>query len=118
MKEKCKIRCGNIDKEFLEYTELNKRELQYRMTEKFKNSLTVLNTISEKLDEMEIIRELEVEQIKEIAKKELKKATKFLADLNIEEIIQVEELLEIETRLERLKIPSPPSPHLFKKKRK
>ena len=118
MKEKCKIRYGNIDKEFLEYTELNKRELQYRMTEKFKNSLTVLNTISEKLDEMEIIRELEVEQIKEIAKKELKKATKFLADLNIEEIIQVDELLEIETRLERLKIPSPPSPHLFKKKRK
>ena len=59
---------------------MNKRELQYRMTEKFKNSLTVLKTISEKLDEMEIIRELEVEQIKEIAKKELKKIEKEESD--------------------------------------
>lgn len=50
------------------------------MTEKFKNSLTVLKTISEKLDEMEIIRELEVEQIKEIAKKELKKIEKEESD--------------------------------------
>ena len=59
--EKCKIMCVNIDKEFLEYIELNKKELQCRIIEKFKDGLTVLKKISEKIEKMEIIREPEVE---------------------------------------------------------
>ena len=69
LKEKRKIMCVNIDKELLEYIELNKKELENIMSEKFKDSLTVLKTISEKIKQIEIIRKLEVEQIKEIAKK-------------------------------------------------
>ena len=35
LKVKCKITCVNKDKEFLEYVTLNKKEIQYRVIEKF-----------------------------------------------------------------------------------
>ena len=42
LKEKCKTKYANIDEELLKYIELNKKELDYMMIEKFKDSLTVL----------------------------------------------------------------------------
>ena len=44
MKEKCKIKCVNIEEELLKYIDLNKKELDHMMIEKLKDSLTVLKT--------------------------------------------------------------------------
>ena len=41
MKEKCKIACINVDNEILECLEWNKKELQYRMIKKCRDSLAV-----------------------------------------------------------------------------
>ena len=79
----------------LKYIELNKIELDYMMIEKFRDSLTVLKTILEEIEKIEIIRKLEIEEIEEIVEKELTK-------LEIEKIDELEKLQE-KLRLRKIK---------------
>ena len=57
MKEKCKITCINVDNEILECLEWNKKELQYRMIKKCRDSLVVFKKTSEETEKKEITRE-------------------------------------------------------------
>ena len=49
--------CINVDNEILEYIEWNKKELQYRMIKKCRDSLVVFKKTSEETEKMEITRE-------------------------------------------------------------
>lgn len=60
LKKKVKRKSDDIDNESSKYIKLNKIELSYMMIREFKDNLTVLKEI----EELEIIRELEIEQIK------------------------------------------------------
>lgn len=91
------------------------KELRFRTTKnRFSNSLNSIKKET-KLRELRKITtkginnrdrlETEVKEKEELQMQGESEATKLLADLNIEDGIQVDELLEIETNLQRLKIP-------------
>ena len=72
-----------------------------------------LNSIEEEIELREIIRkkineidslETEIKDVKELKIEGESKATKLLADLNFDKGVHVDEIIEIEIRLEKLKI--------------
>ena len=67
LKEKGKIKRNVIDEEFSKYIELNKTELDYMMIKKSKDSITL-----EDMEKVKIIKGLQIEEIKEMAKNKLK----------------------------------------------
>ena len=67
LKEEGKIKRNVIDEEFSKYIELNKTELDYMMIKKSKDSITL-----EDMEKVKIIKGLQIEEIKEMAKNELK----------------------------------------------
>ena len=70
LKEEGKIKSNDIENEFLKCIKLNERKLRYVMIKKLKDKLTSLKTILKEMEELEMIRQLEIEQIDKI-KKEL-----------------------------------------------
>ena len=66
-KEEGKIKRNVIDEEFSKYIELNKTELDYMMIKKSKDSITL-----EDMEKVKIIKGLQIEEIKEMAKNKLK----------------------------------------------
>ena len=54
------------------YIKLNKTKLGFMMIKKFKDSLTDLKTILDKIDKIKIIKRLETNQIEETTNRELK----------------------------------------------
>ena len=67
LKEEGKIERNVIDEEFSKYIELNKTELDYMMIKKSKDSITL-----EDMEKVKIIKGLQIEEIKEMAKNKLK----------------------------------------------
>ena len=67
LKEEGKIKRNVIDEEFSKYIELNKTELDYIMIKKSKDSITL-----EDMEKVKIIKGLQIEEIKEMAKNKLK----------------------------------------------
>lgn len=67
LKEEGKIKRNVIDEEFSKYIELNKTELDYMMIKKSKDSITL-----EDMEKVKIIKGLQIEEIKEMAKNKLK----------------------------------------------
>ena len=67
LKEEGKIKRNVIDEEFSKYIELNKTELDYVMIKKSKDSITL-----EDKEKVKIIKGLQIEEIKEMAKNKLK----------------------------------------------
>ena len=81
--------------------------------EQWKTFWERLNSIEEEIELREIIRkkineidslETEIKDVKELKIEGESKATKLLADLNFDKGVQVDEIIEIEIRLEKLKI--------------
>ena len=67
LKEEGKIKRNVIDEEFSKYIELTKTELDYMMIKKSKDSITL-----EDMEKVKIIKGLQIEEIKEMAKNKLK----------------------------------------------
>ena len=67
LKEEGKIKRNVIDEEFSKYIQLNKTELDYMMIKKSKDSITL-----EDMEKVKIIKGLQIEEIKEMAKNKLK----------------------------------------------
>ena len=67
LKEEGKIKRNVIDEDFSKYIELNKTELDYMMIKKSKDSITL-----EDMEKVKIIKGLQIEEIKEMAKNKLK----------------------------------------------
>ena len=72
LKEQSKIKSDDVDEELLKYIELNKKELDYMLIKKFKDSVMHLKIILEWMEKMKIIERLEIAKIEEITKEELK----------------------------------------------
>ena len=68
LKEEGKIKSDDIENKLPRYKKLSKTKLWYVIIKEFKNILTDLNTILEAIEKLKIIRELEIEEMKELAK--------------------------------------------------
>ena len=68
LKEEGKIKSDDIENELPRYKKLSKTKLWYVIIKEFKNILTDLNTILKEIEKIKIIRELEIEEVKELGK--------------------------------------------------